>query len=123
MKELKFRAWNRAFNKMEYKVNLYSLNKEGKIDKAQLGQEQYMRTIGFDCRVMQFTGAVDKNGKEIYEGDILKYWGGVNIVVFHNYEYCIKYTEHDYFNIESERVEVLGNVYENHNIEISKPQT
>jgi len=52
MREIKFRAWDNEFKKMK------------QIDIQE----------GFDSELllMQFTGLKDKNGKEIYEGDILK---------------------------------------------------
>jgi hypothetical protein len=34
-----------------------------------------MRTLrGYDCVVMQFTGIRDRNGMDIYEGDIVRAW-------------------------------------------------
>jgi uncharacterized phage protein (TIGR01671 family) len=123
MREIKFRAWDEESLKMHYPVN--KPRTQENIDDELI--------IQFDCTgysartstkyigdkyLMEFTGLKDKNGKEIYEGDILStinripnqndkiivvifnmgaFWAGNNLMN----ENFLKFSE------------VIGNIYQN----------
>ena len=65
MKEIKFRAWDK-----EKKIMFnWSFTEQGLYPQDFFNNDNY--------QVMQYTGVNDKNGKEIFEGDIVEYERGI----------------------------------------------
>ena len=77
-----------------------------------LGKRAYVipETIG------QYTGLTDKNGKKIFEGDIVKHSIGTFVVKFLNGTFCCSLIEDDYLtdlcSIHNQ-CEIIGNIHDN----------
>ena len=71
MREIKFRAWDSAKKIMRSVVNIYTHSHSVfvLVREAAGGPPELIRT---EC-LMQYIGAKDKNGVEIYEGDVIRH--------------------------------------------------
>ena len=119
MREYKFRAWDKEEERMLIHNDLTYT-------------DVFWTACDLDKFVvlMQFTGLKDKNGKEIYEGDIAKYQNEIWYVTHFQGSFCLerKGTKNTFTKPTGEilindepyeekmywgSVEVIGNIYEN----------
>ena len=121
MREIKFRAWDEEEKEMVYDIqDACDLTPEMTNDESWFGMFLENKK---KYKVMQYTGLKDKEGKEIYEGDILDAEDRIVQVVWHKYcgqwdskfiKYNKKLKSNGVDNVEWKyRAEVIGNVYEN----------
>lgn len=113
-REIKFRAWDKRHNSMEYINDLYWFEENGIHD---FNDDNYI--------FMQNTGLKDKNGKEIYDSDIVKVTWGSGKIVFYEVKYYGSLGYHylrDTKNKEDDdiiciydysQMDIIGNVFDN----------
>ena len=119
----KFRAWDGA--KKEMFKDTFAITESGQVVVV----EQEFVTSPPDyvfvnhLVIMQSTGIKDKNGKEIFEGDIVDYKGRKAIIKWHGSYASFIYrfvdemqeraSEWDPLFLAYHHFEIIGNVYEN----------
>ena len=115
MREIKFRAWDKENEKMMKVSSLHLENKE--ISVKENGTFHLFRMQD----LMQYTGVKDKNGKEIYENDLISCNKHKNIVVFFEGGcFKVKYLRNSTTTItcalnsfsEKYKCKISGNIYE-----------
>lgn len=113
-REIKFRAWDAG--KMYEKAAVWLPFNPSVFDEER-GFLECTETV----QIMQYTGLKDKNGKEIYEGDVVeirkdwKIFDEASRVIFSQYWGFQFYdmTFQDVFRDSNYDVRIIGNVFEN----------
>lgn len=115
----KFRAWDKR-DKEIYLVDEIAWE-NGKFDS--IGDAITFYRGAEEVELMQSTGLKDKNGKEIFEKDILDYNGRKVIVKWHGSYACFIYefvdelknrtAEWQPLYLSYYKFEIIGNIYEN----------
>lgn len=111
-REIKFRGWNKSTKRMidPHKLTPLALNSECKDLKG------LFLPFHEDVELMQFTGLLDKNSKEIWEGDIVLTdeadWIGE--VIFNHGMFMCRDKKGGFASFCNwDKFEVIGNIYEN----------
>lgn len=120
----RFRAYHHELGRMmsisDMWFNVDSLGEIGLNDSV---MNDYITVSPDEIELMQSTGLKDKNGKEIFEGDIVDYKGREAVVKWHGSYASFIYrfvdglqervSEWDPLFLACYHFEVIGNIYEN----------
>ena len=109
MRDIKFRAWDKQAKSWRFNSKTINDLCSGDVNN---------HAMWINLELMQYTGLEDKNGKEIYEGDIVEEPGNRYEVVYHaDGFYMRNMYEPDNMLIQLRHgylhCEVIGNIHEN----------
>jgi uncharacterized phage protein (TIGR01671 family) len=131
-RQLKFRVWHKELNRFLSKDEWF-VGLDGQLNFYEFDYEDgcHLKIVNKDlCVINQWTGLLDKQGKEIYEGDIVKDLDNENgVIEFNNGSFIVKSKITIPFwsvleinglvlprVINSKAFEVIGNIFENQNL-------
>ena len=122
----KFRAWHKELGRMMLIEIMYFFFFDNELEELELNDpvmNDHISVYPDEIELMQSTGLKDKNGKEIFEGDVVDYKGRKAIIKWNGSYASFIYRFVDELNKRSAewyplylaylKCEVIGNIYEN----------
>lgn len=118
---LRFRAWHKTWEEMG-KVKRIRFDDDGNVTTVLFKGKDFGTNTKIDeIELMQSTGLHDKNGKEIFEGDIVLVLDSPYTVFYDNEKGSYRLKPHDdRWNVDymsnfshGGNFEIIGNIYEN----------
>lgn len=133
----KFRAWHKELGRMMSISDMwFNVDSLGEIGLNDAVMNDYITVSPDEIKLMQSTGLKDKNGKEIFEGDILT--NGIDVMSIKRHDTLGFYIDFkgkidfiaDGADLEefeedtkeiADIIEIIGNIYENQELLEVKP--
>ncbi len=109
MRDIRFRAWDKVLKRMigATVMDSFTIRNDGAYSTPN------------DIAIMQYTGLDDKNGKPIFEGDLINIFGGICEIEFYEGSFGYWIWKEDKFRnfitatiSDKDEIEVIGNIYE-----------